>query len=221
MNPLFEKYFLSELNDSEESMLEKLLLESPDSAWEFGQAAEETYIRYGLPEPKLPQGPGGGFSGGMNPRLWLWPGLGLLVVGTSWLWNQRLAQAPLPDSQAVAPPAFSVPAKIEVQGAVTPPALKIQATPTMELPPGGDGEKVKGNNLRVVVHPEKAGPVTVKVVQAGGSEVRRLYSGILQAGRWPFDWDGRAEDGRFVDPGKYRIEVEAGGVTQSREVIIH
>jgi flagellar hook assembly protein FlgD len=89
-----------------------------------------------------------------------------------------------------------------------------------EIPPSGTSERVSGNNLNVIVHRETAGPVVVRVVDAMGLEVRRLFSGTVQAGKWSFEWDGRAGDGSLVGPGKYRIEVQTEGTTQSREVNI-
>jgi hypothetical protein len=212
MNPLFEKYFLGELTDSEETTLEEMLKGSQDAAWEFGQAAEQAYLRYGLPEPKLPRGPGGGPFPGAGP----WTSIGLVttvILALGW-WHYRM--------QVELPPALTAPA----ESIVTAEPATQSAVPTappeklLEAPPEEEREKVSGNSLRAVVHLQGAGPVTVRVVDAQGLEVRKLYAGVLGPGRWGFKWDGRAQKGDPVEPGKYRIVVDAGGVQQSQAVVI-
>ena len=58
------------------------------------------------------------------------------------------------------------------------------------------------------------------MVNSLGVEVRRMYVGTLQTGRWSFEWDGHGGDGSQVAAGKYFIQVQSEGMTQSREVNI-
>ncbi len=219
MNPLFEKYFHGELDEAEEDNLEALLQASEEQAWEFGRAAEETYRGYGLPDP------GDGAVGSGVSKLWLLLLLPLLFVGWKLLGGGHGTPAP----SAVVSPPIQVPTPIPTRAperrvaappkAPTPTA--ISQPPPMAAPPAAGGETAAGNNLRVVVKREAPGPVTVRVSDATGTEVRRLYEGNLGAGRWAFEWDGRSQDGRLVAPGNYRIEVTSEGVVQSRNVEIH
>ena len=230
MNPLIEKYFRGELTDPEESTLEKLLTDSEDTAWEFGQEAAAAYQRYGLPEPDLPGGENpDGPSNGMNPLTWMIPLLGLLFLGGFGWWKFHQTVVPVKLEVPAAQPApvrvkkivkHAEPTVKVLKQAVQAPVAPAPQAPT-ELPPDGGSLKEAGNNLKVVVKRETAGPATVRVVNSLGVEIRLLYSGTLQAGKWSFEWDGRSGDGRLVDPGKYSIQVQTEGSAQSREVVIH
>ena len=81
-------------------------------------------------------------------------------------------------------------------------------------------DKLVANNLRVVVTRQAPGPVTVRVMDPTGIEVRRMYEGVLQPGRWVFDWDGRLQNGGAALPGRYKIEVDSDAGNQAREVMI-
>ena len=213
MNPLYEKYFFGELTDAEEQTLEQTLTQSEAEAWDFGQAAETIYHRYGLPEPELPGDAG---DEGVRPWKWLAPVVLLLISAGYVLWKSA---QPLVEPVEKTVPA---PVKKAVQQAL-PVLKKVVPVPVKkaENPPKGAQEKLTGNNLKVVVHREVAGPVVVRVVNSMGLEIRRMYAGTLQTGRWSFEWDGHAGDGSQVGPGKYFIQVQSEGMTQSREVYIH
>jgi hypothetical protein len=91
----------------------------------------------------------------------------------------------------------------------------------IEPPPSIEGrDKTAYSELNIVVGMKNPGSVSVVVLDSSGAEVRRLFDGVLQAGKWSFDWDGRLDDHQAALPGGYRIEVRSGGVTQSREVNI-
>jgi len=220
MNPLYEKYFFGELTDTEEQTLEQMLTDSESSAWEFGQAAEEIYKRYGLPEPAVPENPSDG--DGSKPWAWLFPILALLMLAGYLGWKTLQPKPELAPQPLV--PSLPKPMKKVVVKIVKPlqKAVKVLAPihPIGSPPPGWTPEREAGNNLKVVVHRETAGPVVVRVVNSLGMEIRRMYSGTVQAGRWSFEWDGRSEDGRLVEPGQYYIQVQTEGTTQSREVNI-
>jgi len=211
MNPLIQKYFAGELNHPEEEQLETLLRDSEEAAWEFGQVAEETYGRYGLPEP----GTGGPAAPSEGESHWPWiiPLLGLLLVGSVWWWLAKSRRGP----EALAP-VKPTPQRVEKER----PAPVKKAVPIKPLatPPEGAKDKVSGTDLRVVVKRQSAGPVTVAVVNSYGLEVRSLYTGVLQPGRWAFEWDGKVGSGALADPGKYRIEVRTEAGTQSKDLTI-
>lgn len=97
-------------------------------------------------------------------------------------------------------------------------------------PPPNPGFSVEARNLRVVVVKEATGALTVmmrgpegtgtrhvegtgsggvvvRVLAANQVEVRRLYEGPLQTGKWAFQWDGVMSNGKMAPPGTYHIEV--------------
>jgi hypothetical protein len=76
------------------------------------------------------------------------------------------------------------------------------------------------SDLEVVIHWPKTGQVTVRVVSQDGTKEVLLYQGILQRGKWAFDWDGRLADGQTAPQGSYQILVEAGPMTQSKDIVI-
>jgi hypothetical protein len=220
MNPLIRKYFDGELTDPEEMELEKLLEGSEEAAWEFGQAAEEAYRRYGLPDP-APQDPTDGPTKGSGPWGWIVPLLGILLLGgfVGWKMTRPMPQLPAnaparPIQEPAAKPKPKPAVKVEEKRPVT------AAPKPFASPPEGMKERVSGTDLRVVVKRETAGPVTVAVVNSYGQEIRRLYSGLLNAGDWSFEWDGRAGSGVQVQPGTYRIQVMSEAGLQSRELTI-
>jgi hypothetical protein len=76
------------------------------------------------------------------------------------------------------------------------------------------------SDLEVVIHWPKTGQVTVRILSLDGTKEILLYQGLLQRGKWAFDWDGRLADGHTAPPGSYHILVEAGPVTQSSTIVI-
>jgi len=68
---------------------------------------------------------------------------------------------------------------------------------------------------------ERAGDVTLDIVDVGGRRVRRLMAGPAAAGARRIPWDGRDEAGRPVAAGVYWARLEAGGdVDRTRLVLI-
>jgi hypothetical protein len=219
MNPLFDKYFHHELNDAEEQELDALLKSSQDAAWEFGHAAEEDYVRFGLPEPRLPgKGKGVGFMA--NAGVWT---LLLILLTLFLLFRMRdCGKVPVP---AIPEPVPTPTKAVHVKKAAPRPRTPTP-TPVIVVQPAADPTqeamiKQVGTNLRVVVNRPEAGLVAVNVYDSKGVRVRHLYEGMLQPGRWAFQWDARDADGQQVVPGKYRITVTSEGSTQSKELDIH
>jgi hypothetical protein len=121
------------------------------------------------------------------------------------------------------PAAKSAPAKSGVPAAIP----QVPVADTGKQPPGpgampsiSDDVRQSHPGLRVIVGLKAPGPVNVRVLDTSGTEVRKLYSGEMQAGRWAFEWDGFLGDGMAAIPGRYLIEVQSGGVTQYRSVVI-
>ncbi len=65
-----------------------------------------------------------------------------------------------------------------------------------------------------------SGPVSVRVYDAGGRQVRTVMEGVAPAGTYGQSWDGRDDEGRRLSPGVYMVEVAAGGQRQSRKAVL-
>ena len=59
----------------------------------------------------------------------------------------------------------------------------------------------------------------LRVHDTAGRNVRQIALPLLSAGEHEYRWDGKLEDGRYAAPGMYWLELDAGGVTQSRRVV--
>ncbi len=62
--------------------------------------------------------------------------------------------------------------------------------------------------------------VTVRILDAEGKEVRALYTGFVESGRWSFQWDGLLENGEPANAGSYRIDVQSGESHLSKDIQI-
>jgi hypothetical protein len=75
-----------------------------------------------------------------------------------------------------------------------------------------------GNNFPNPFNPEttipvsipRAGEITLTVYNVLGEEVRTLYAGSLEAGKYWFRWDGRSERGNSVASGVYLVRLSTG-----------
>lgn len=89
------------------------------------------------------------------------------------------------------------------------------------LIPGGYGVlDDNGTMSGVVLLPESASDVTLKIYNEQGEEVRNLSLGGYSTGELPFQWDGFYDDGTAAAPGNYTVTAEAfiGGNQQAVEV---
>jgi unsaturated chondroitin disaccharide hydrolase len=64
------------------------------------------------------------------------------------------------------------------------------------------------------------GPVTVRVLDARGTEVRRLIDRTLPAGRQAVSWDGSRRDGSRAASGVYFVSLETRGYSQVRKAAL-
>ena len=67
-----------------------------------------------------------------------------------------------------------------------------------------------------------AGPVVVRIFDAGGRLVRSIDLGRLPAGEHVTRWDGRLQDGETAASGVYfyRIEFPGGGVSSRKMILL-
>lgn len=232
-------FFERDLSDAEWRELGRQLADEEAVADRFLDGAAAYYASLGLPEPRLPKH-GGGFGGWAGGLKGLWLGLGLgLITGGGAAWLLMRPDAPLPPAPALplpptAPePAAAAPAPIAPTAPIQarpkalvrassateaeplsratlsePPARSVAARPMSQGFPG----------LEAVIELASQGLVTAKVLDPQGREVRQLFAGVLEAGRFSFGWDGRDEAGRGVAPGTYTIEVREGSRALRRSV---
>jgi len=63
--------------------------------------------------------------------------------------------------------------------------------------------------------------VTLDIFNSSGQRVRRLVSTELgPGGQWTVGWDGRDDQGRDLASGTYFYRLQAGGYTQTRQMIL-
>jgi hypothetical protein len=92
------------------------------------------------------------------------------------------------------------------------------ASPHEMAPPQSPVPTEKGySRLKIDLVISQNGPVTVRILDSSGVEVKNLYSGPLTAGTYAFTWDGKLDNGNSAPPGKYQIESLGGQGTQTRE----
>lgn len=216
MADLINEFFERELSEAEAESLGDLIRESPEESLRFEGLLAGHYLATGLPSPqlpasllKLPGAPGGwGGAGGLKILLLLAAtGLGFLA------WKLWPSSAPVPSGPSPAPAALS-----EAPAAALP--RPVPAAKPLPVEPQEAGPTAEGEELSVVVDAPQKSLVTVRILNSAGKEVRALYTGFVQAGRWDFQWDGLLEDGAAADAGDYRIDVQTGATHMSKEIQI-
>lgn len=245
MSDLIASYFTRDMTDDEDQALSLMLQESEEAAIRFGSLAQEKYLGYGFPAPKIPKGK---ITNYILIQKWVISIFVLAALGYfAWL---RLCREPVSstvdrhnaviekDNGSYIKKSDNI--KI-MKSEKTVVARVINDTPVHDIteninesmqdsnearnigkPPvltNGTGDKYP--ELQVIIRLKNPGMVKVRVLDADGKQVRRLYEGTIQAGRWSFEWDGLMSNGEPASPGLYRIEVNSGGVTQSKSVSVH
>lgn len=75
----------------------------------------------------------------------------------------------------------------------------------------------EGTTLRFTL--SASSPVTLRVLDAAGRQVREIRPGVLEPGDHSLAWDARDDSGRRLAPGVYWLEVAAGGERGVRRVV--
>ena len=214
MSDLIDKFFQADLTEAEENLLSERLLGSEGDADRFAALAEAKYRSYGLPEPVLRGGPGGGLLKQGGKALLLLLGGGALLGIACWVLCQSMDGSSEPvykypevseKLQPVAETVPSVPLRKSLRSSSPAPA------PEKEAPETGKG-------LQIQFKMPSAGRASVRVLGKDEREVRRLFDGPMTAGSWSVTWDGLLADGRPADSGIYHVEVTTNGASQTREV---
>ena len=217
MADLVQEFFTRDLSEAEHAALSKLLEGSPDAALSYERLLEQNYLATGLPQPTLPKGlqslpqsGAGGITGlGSSIKIFL---VVLAATGAVlWkFWPQTKAEISMPVQQ----PAQQILEK-HLTAQVKPAVKKIAP-----LLPSAAGSTREGQELSVVVDAPQRSLVTVRILNPAGKEVRALYTGFVEPGRWNFKWDGLLENGEAAGAGDYRIDVQTGAAHQSKDIRI-
>lgn len=206
MTDLVQEFFQRDLTEAEHEALSGLLAGSPEAAERYEGLLKENYLATGLPQPVLPKGlhhlPHAG--GGLAPLALTLAGLAVVGVLAWKFWPQpqpmpAVTKAPVEAPQPVMKQVLKKPAAVEPLAA-------------------GPGQE--GQELSVIVNAPQRSLVTVRILDAQGKEVRALYTGFVEPGKWAFQWDGLLRDGRAADAGDYRIDVQSGAAHLTKEVKI-
>jgi len=109
--------------------------------------------------------------------------------------------------------ALSVRVPLERQAVVH----RVGVTPN-PFTPNGDGVNDQATISYDLLHLIEDVPVSLKVYDLGGNEVRELLANSKQSGRYLVNWNGRNAQGAQLPPGLYilQVEVETDSGTQSR-----
>lgn len=220
MADLILEFFKRDLNENEMEELGRLLERSPEEALRFGSGMEKLYLGTGYPLPKLPKGlkplpkppgGGGGFAAGGMAGATKITLLALMVTGAGLsIWKYWLSPAPA-STAAVGIPTV----------APNPPSPRATVHhAALSLPPIAAGPKEKGDELSIFLDSPQRALVTVRILDFTGAEVRQIYAGFVESGRWQFKWDGLLSGGETAPPGSYRIEVRSGAKRLEKTVQI-
>jgi hypothetical protein len=90
-----------------------------------------------------------------------------------------------------------------------------EAAPAGISPSPGALPNPSPGSCRIAFQTVTAGPVSVRVFDASGRQVRQLHDGPLPAGEFSLLWDGRDDGGRELPSGVYfaKIQTTSGSTT--------
>lgn len=220
-----KEYFQRDLTDLEEEELAKQLAASPKNSLRFAKQARMFYIQTGLPNPVKSTWHSGA-GGAMTLKV-----VGGLVAGGAMVVTLHLAAhktdvKPLPvavptvtAAPSPQPTPIAVTRAVPVVSKPIPPAesFGVPKKSVMVKPMAYDpGAKYEG--LDLIVEREVPGLVTVRVLDSAKKEVRLLYAGLLEKGKWTFPWDGKLSNNDYAQPGIYTVEVQSGKQILSKQI---
>lgn len=207
MANLVDEFFKRNLSEAESKALEELLGRSPEDALKFAQKLQGEYLAMGLTVPQVPKHFAPMASKGTGAAVKTLLALVTLAgTGTAawWLWHSHASPVLPPLKPAI------------VQSLARPKAHL--PPPPVEVPHRLDASAEEGNRLSVVVELDRPAPVWVSIVDSHDRQVRDLYQGDLQKGKWSIRWDGLLSDGSRAPAGDYLILVKSGSTQMSKKV---
>jgi hypothetical protein len=151
--------------------------------------------------------------------------VGALMAGSTALVYYVKSQSPLLEKPRPKPSlAVQTPVLNISQLPLKPVSPVIPSFPAPDFPgmvrPEAYDPTAKYEGLDLVIDRKTTGLVTLRVVDGNQKEIRLLYVGLLKAGQWHFQWDGKLESGEYAHPGTYQIQVLSGAETLSKQIVI-
>jgi hypothetical protein len=209
MVDLVQAFFERDLTEAEAKALEAFLKNSTEAASRFETLSEEAYAATGLPAHQWPGTPISIHPiGSLGTGLKLF--LALLAAGAgiaAWMvWHQT----PMESSVK------TIRSSDLLTGVETLPRPVIP----VKIPVSKVSQEAEGDELSVLVENEQSSLVTVRVLDSHGQEIRALYAGVLDPGKWSFQWDGLLANGQPASSGPYRIQVQNGPHILSKVVLL-
>jgi hypothetical protein len=226
MADLLREFFKRDLSNAEEEKLAQQLASSPRHSMRFAKLARLAYVQTGLPNPSphLGHAAASHLLGPMALKI-----VGGLLAGSVIavvVWKAHQAPVELKPSQAPVPALTTTPPPRPPTPVISHPntlPLKTLSPAPLTLPQGmvqplayDPNKKYEG--LDLVVERPSTGLVTVRILDASNKEVRLLFAGMLDKGKWDFQWDGKQQDGSMAEPGIYRVEVQSNGRILDKEI---
>ncbi len=214
MPDLIQDYFIRDLSDSELDELGRLIESRPMENDRFYQESLDYWEKLGLPQP--PQ-----VSSSDSP--WKILGFLLLVSGLFFLLFHFSRKSPqLTETAKIHTTQLDhgiEPIKVMQNPRVG--SEKPSPTSVISIPAAiSNPSPRRHDSLYAIVVQNEKKLVTLRVLDSLGAEQRLLFAGILEAGTWRYEWDGRDERGNYVAPGKYFIETLSDGVSAKKTVLV-
>jgi hypothetical protein len=236
MADLLKEYFKRDLTDAEDQKLAKQLAASPRAALRFARLAQVAYVQTGLPKPSAHGAHAGhaahaahtvsGTATHFIAPVAVKIASALLVTAATTLvvLNHR---APAPQEKPAPTPIPVVQPSVTLKPSPIPTPVPFHPSPTPSPTPArGMVQPLafdplqKYSGLDMMVQKVSPGLVTVRILDGSGNEIRLLFAGMLEQGKWEFQWDGKRTDGSLVEPGLYQAQVESDGQTLTKEIKI-
>ena len=226
MKDLMKEFFKRDLTDGEEEELAKQLASSPENSMRFAKHAKQFYLKTGLPNPVHSLG-NTGLSGTMTLKIVGGILIGGAVVVTTLHVVNKPVERPLPTPVPTVI-TLSQPKPVDTIVVTAPTPTAIPFTPTVFTAPRSPGmvkpiaydPRIKYEGLDLIVERETPGLVTIRVLNSSKKEVRLLFAGFLEKGKWTFQWDGKIANNDFAQPGTYLVEVQSGKEILTKEITL-
>lgn len=97
---------------------------------------------------------------------------------------------------------------------------KTAVRPQAEQAQDNRSHEIHADKITVLVTQAEAGKASVKILDASGTKIRRLYAGTMAPGKYHFQWNGLDDQGHKVTPGIYTIEVQNSAGIEKRQLAI-
>jgi len=223
-----KEFFERDLTDAEEDELGRQLASSPKNSMRFAKQAKIFYSRTGLPRVARPWHSRLGLDGGtMTLKI-----VGSVIAGSAMVVTAlylthkpavKPISAPVPTAVSAPTPlatrAVAPQAPVPTRSVAQAPVLGAMQKPNMVKPLAYD-PSAKYEGLDLIVERKTPGIVTVRVLDSAKKEVRLLFAGFLDQGKWTFEWDGKLSNKDYAQAGVYSVEVQSGKEVLAKQITL-